>query len=121
MTRRKVLMAVVTAAALLPACAGDVNRQPERRFPLQGKVVAVKTNMGAHHLRIEHAEVPGFMEAMTMDYRVIPEENITTIQPGDEITAEIVAGGIRTHYVDHVTVTKRAEAIPSPEVPPAGK
>jgi protein SCO1/2 len=127
MTRRKMLIALALGAALLPGCAGDVNQAPDRRFKLQGKVVAVKTNMGAHHLRIEHGEIPGFMEAMTMDYRVRPEENITTFQPGDEISADIVVSGIRTHYIENVTVTKKAEAAmvseatPAGEAPPVGK
>ncbi len=135
MTRRKVLLALAAAAALLPACAGDNPPAVERRYKLQGKVVAVKTNMGAHHLRIDGEEVRGetgggrggrggnpvFMEKMTMDWRVKPEENITTFQPGDEISADVVVSGIRTHYIEHVTVTKKAEPAPPPETPPVGK
>jgi hypothetical protein len=135
MTRRKVLIALAATAALLPACAGDVTRQPERRYKLHGTVVAVKTNM-AHHLRIDGDEVRGevggggggrggdgvFMQKMTMDWRVKPEENINNIQPGDEVNADVVAPGDGTAYLENVTVIKKAEPMPPPEAAtPASK
>ena len=49
----------------------------------EGKVVA--TVPGASQLVVEHGEIKGFMEAMTMGYRVDPPALLEGIKSGDKV------------------------------------
>ena len=49
----------------------------------EGKVVA--TVPGASQLVVEHGEIKGFMEAMTMGYRVDPSALLEGIKSGDKV------------------------------------
>ncbi len=121
MKRIQGLIALAALASLISACAGDPTVNEERRYKLTGKVVAIKTT-GAHHLRVDGEEVAGlpgtgrgggppapFMQKMTMDWRVKPEISLADFKPGDEVTADVVAPGDGTAYLENIVVTKKAE------------
>ena len=66
-------IAVAVAAALALALACTPNEKPlsapnENVYPLTGKIVS--RDAADNTLRIDHEAIPGFMEAMTMDYSV---------------------------------------------------
>jgi len=48
-----------------------------------GTVVAVRP--GKQQVVLEHGEIEGFMEAMTMGYRVTPGSLLNTVKPGDRV------------------------------------
>ena len=59
-----------------------------KRYSLKGKVVAVdKTRKKA---TVAHEDIPGFMEAMTMDFPIREDWVWEDLQPGAEIRAELV-------------------------------
>jgi Cu/Ag efflux protein CusF len=49
----------------------------------EGKVIAVVPS--SNQIVVDHKEIPGFMEAMTMGYRVAPVSLLGGIQAGDTI------------------------------------
>ena len=49
----------------------------------EGEVVA--TTPASSQIVIEHGEIKGFMEAMTMGYRIDPPSLLATVKPGDKI------------------------------------
>jgi Cu/Ag efflux protein CusF len=49
----------------------------------EGKVIA--TVPSANQLVIEHGEITGFMDAMTMGYRVEPPSLLEGLKPGDQV------------------------------------
>lgn len=49
----------------------------------EGKVIA--TVPGANQLVVEHGEIKGFMDAMTMGYRVEPSSLLAGLKPGDQV------------------------------------
>ena len=65
---------MVGAALLLAACARErpapkrLSEPGEKIYALKGTIVA--RDAGDNTLRVNHQAIPGFMEAMTMDYPV---------------------------------------------------
>lgn len=49
----------------------------------EGEVVATKPASG--QIVLDHGEIKGFMEAMTMGYRIDPPSLLATVKPGDKI------------------------------------
>jgi Cu/Ag efflux protein CusF len=49
----------------------------------EGEVVG--TTPASGQIVIEHGEIAGFMEAMTMGYRTEPPSLLATVKPGDKI------------------------------------
>ncbi len=62
---------------------GDV-----KRYPLKGKVVSVdKANK---KVKVDHEKIPGFMDAMTMDFPIRENWVWEELSPGAEVHAELV-------------------------------
>lgn len=49
----------------------------------EGEVIA--TRPASSEIVVDHAEIKGFMDAMTMGYRIDPPSLLTTVKPGDRI------------------------------------
>ena len=67
--RRVLLLATLVLLAL--ACAKHekpLSEKGEKLYTLKGKIVSRDVSINA--LRVDHQAIPGFMEAMTMDYPV---------------------------------------------------
>ena len=83
---------VVLACALL-ACS-DSERKPkplsepgERVYPIRGRIVT--RDVADNTIRLDHEAIPGFMEAMTMDYSV-RGANVPALPPdGSRIEARL--------------------------------
>ena len=89
---------------------------PEKTFPVRGKVVSTD----ATHVTLDHEAVPGFMEAMTMPYKLKDPSVASELHPGDRITARIVvqqdAAGFRDPELDNIVVTVQARPDYKPSV-----
>lgn len=59
-----------------------------KRYPIKGKVVSV--DRAKKKASIEHEEIPGFMDAMTMDFPIKEDWVWDDLTPGSEIRAELV-------------------------------
>ena len=85
--------------------------QPEvqgKRYDLKGTVVSVdKANQTAI---ISHEEVKGFMEAMTMPFKLKDAWPLDVMKPGDEVQAALVVTDASAWLEDVVVVEKRAQA-----------
>jgi len=77
-----------------------------RRFELTGTVKSVDAANG--RLRVEHAEIPGLMGAMTMSYSVSQRESLNAVSAGDRIHADVVVSESGTH-LESVQVTQRGK------------
>jgi protein SCO1/2 len=76
--------------SLLTITAGvGCDRAPAaREYPLQGQILKVEASRT--QASVKHEEIPGFMAAMTMDYKVREAKEYEGLQPGDLITATLV-------------------------------
>jgi protein SCO1/2 len=92
-------------------------KQENKRYHLRGQVVA--KDAAANEITVQHDEIPGFMAAMTMPYKVKDPAGLQEVEPGDKIAAEVVVVNDGSDYwLEDVRVTeasgrKSASAAPS--------
>jgi protein SCO1/2 len=82
---------------------------------LKGKVVSVDKRGST--VTIAHEAIPGYMEAMTMPFRLKDEWAFDKLAPGDQVTATLVVRGDRS-WIEGI-VFSRQEPIPEGEASPA--
>jgi protein SCO1/2 len=75
-------------AALLSLMVSCHSAPKARRYELKGEVLSVDTR--GQEAVIRHEEIPGFMKAMTMGYRVKDEADLAKLRPGQRIRADLV-------------------------------
>ena len=73
-----------------------------QRHKLNGRVKSIDTK--GRKVVVDHKDIPGFMAAMTMPYNAGKDENLTKLNPGDPITADVVVGSGDTH-LENIKVT----------------
>jgi protein SCO1/2 len=81
-------------ALLLAACGGDSHRAPkplsepgEKLYDVRGKIISADASDNT--LRVDHETIPGFMEAMTMDYSVRGADVGALPKAGSRIAAKL--------------------------------
>lgn len=102
------LFAACQKAETQPAVSADA-----KRYSLKGKVVAVdKTKKKA---TIAHEDIPGFMEAMTMDFPIREDWVWEDLQPGAELRAELVVDSAAKdpYWLEKIGIV----AAPNPNAP----
>jgi protein SCO1/2 len=81
--RRLIPLAGVLLVAT--ACAG---RPEPRRFELTGQVLAIQPSQQT--VTVKHQDIPGFMPAMTMPFKVQDARMLGPLAPGDLVKATLV-------------------------------
>lgn len=97
------------------ACNKKSEPKNEKRYDLEGKVVSVDKSAG--EITIDHHDVVGYMKAMTMPFKVGPNDQwaLERAQSGDQINASLVVTDDDA-YLAGIALTKP----PSPNAEPAG-
>ena len=80
---------------------------PAKHYQLKGKVVNI--DQQSKMVNIDCEAIPGFMEAMTMPYKVNPESELDKLHAGDTITGDLVVQDDGA-WLENVTVTGHAPA-----------
>lgn len=89
MERLKPLAAVLVLAVMITRCSAE---QPQtRQYQLRGQVLALAPDR--HELTVKHEDIPGFMPAMTMAYRVKDSKLLAGLSRGDLISATLNVRG----------------------------
>lgn len=107
--RRAFVLAVIAVVTL----GGCHRQQPTdenstesnyKVYKLRGKVVS--TNAATGEVTLNHEAIPGFMQAMTMPYRLKDENILSELHPGDVITADLLVaqGPDATVRLDHIDI-----------------
>ena len=89
----KLLLRVVIVAAISAAACNRT--APTKEYQLQGQILDVKPE--TNEVLVKHGDIPGFMPAMTMPYKVEDPKVLSGKQPGDLITATLVVGETEAH------------------------
>ena len=105
MSQRIILVSVlITFTFLAGACSwGDQAPQNEKRYPIKGVVVAV--NQRERTATIKHEDIPGYMQGMTMDFKIKNAADLQTMKPGDQITGTLVIDDISS-WIEVTAVTE---------------
>lgn len=89
-----------------------------KTFPIRGKIVSVNTAKGS--VVLDHEAVPGFMDAMTMSYKLKDSGIVGELHPGDRITAKLLvhktSNGYEDPRLDEIVVTAQAKPDYKPAV-----
>lgn len=91
---RRSLLAVAAALLLALVCFGQSGK---KQYMFHGKVESV--DKGAHSMRVDGEKVEGWMNAMTMDYKVDNPSVLSKVKPGDRIMATVYDGDYTLHDV----------------------
>jgi len=85
-------------------------------YKLRGKVVS--TNPATGEVTLDHEAVPGFMDAMTMPYKLKDPSILSELHPGDMITADVLVSQDPNADVllDHIVVIAQAKPDYKPAV-----
>ena len=90
----------------------------EKTYHLRGKIVAEDAPSGS--VTVNAGAIPGFMEAMTMPYRLVQPNIMSELHVGDMITADVVvaydAAGPMSPKLDHIVVIGQARPDTKPTV-----
>jgi len=97
---------VLLLVAFIVGAASCAKKPAEKRYELQGEVVAVDS--AAHQITVAHQDIPGLMAGMTMPFLVGPNEEwvFGKIGPGDQILATLVLG--RHAELQDISFTKQS-------------
>ena len=94
---------ILIAAA---AAAGACSRAPEvRQYEVRGQIVSL--DAARREVLVDHEDIPGFMPAMVMTYKVGDAALLERKQPGDLITATLVVEEVDA-YLSSMTTTGHA-------------
>jgi protein SCO1/2 len=85
-------------------------------YKLRGKIVS--TNPATGEATINHEAIPGFMDAMTMPYKLKDPSILSELHPGDTITADVLVSQNPDGDVllDHIVVVAQARPDYKPAV-----
>ena len=106
--------------AFLAGCHADPNQaasqQNFKTYKLRGKVVSTDAARG--EVTLNHEAIPGFMEAMTMPYKLKDPSVLSELHPGDRITAdlELSQDPNADVLVDHIVVVAQGRPDYKPAV-----
>jgi protein SCO1 len=101
---RRIIRSIIAGAMLMgillaTSCGGHT-----KRYPLRGNVLA--KNPATNEVTVKHEDIPGFMPAMTMPYKVKDPAVVQELQPGDAIAADVViANNGNDYWLEDVRIT----------------
>ena len=111
---RYVSVPILLVCLLLTGCRDA----PRREFDLRGKVIAVNRDQG--QVTLEHEEIPGYMNAMTMPFHVKDDWALSAMSPGQRVEATLVVQEDRS-WIENIRISETgsvdepAKTLPIPE------
>ena len=74
---------ILFVALMITSCSDHNNNSNNKEYPVVGVVTKIDSNR--HELTIHHDEIKDFMMAMTMNFKLKPEEDISKFSVGDSM------------------------------------
>lgn len=108
MIRRRIAAVLISAAVV--AGLGCQRKDGARRYALVGVVQETKADTG--EALVAHGDIPGFMPAMTMTFRI--KGDPSGIRPGDRIEATLAVTDAES-WLERIEVKERGLAVAAPK------
>lgn len=108
-TVRISLIALILAGTLFFSSCPRAKTGSAKRYPFTGRILTI--DLQNQTAAIDGDTIPGFMDAMTMNYRIKPPSMLSQLSAGDSISAELVdiAGtdekGASDSWLENIKVT----------------
>jgi protein SCO1/2 len=120
---RRFFAASLLALVALAGCHSGQQTPPQKaaassykEYKLRGKVVS--TNPATGEVTLDHEAIPGFMEAMTMPYKLKDPGILSELHPGDVITADLFVSqqADAEVFIDHIVIVAQGKPDYKPTV-----
>jgi len=98
--RMLVGLTVVSVAISTTGCAPT-----PKQYSLKGQVLEISTG---GEIVVKHDDIPGFMPAMTMPYKVRDPDALQEVQPGDSIAAALMVAKNGNYWLEDVRITDQS-------------
>jgi protein SCO1 len=112
---------ILAMASIMPLACRPRATGPEQRYPVKGTVVSVDKRGST--VTISHEAIPGYMEAMTMPFKLKDERLLSDVADGDRVQATLVVAGLKS-WLEDVVITRETvdqSDIRSPQAKPEPK
>lgn len=96
-----------------PRQASSAPAGPVKQYAVKG--IIVSTDAAHGEVTIDSEAIPGFMEAMTMPYKVRDPNVLQDLHPGDHMTGTLLVSDDRT-VLDQIVITAQAKPDYKPQV-----
>jgi protein SCO1/2 len=124
LSRRVLALVLLSFSVFATGCrkAAPVVPGAQKSFPVKGRIVA--TDPATGQITLDHEAIPGYMEAMTMPYKLAQPDTIGEFHPGDRIIARLVLdatrgddpSGYRRPRLEQLVITSQARPDYKPAV-----
>jgi protein SCO1 len=113
---RKLLASSLLALLIITGCHSGTKADQQstsnssfKVYKLRGKVVSANPTTG--EVTLAHDAIPGFMEAMTMPYKLKDPGILSELHPGDVLTADLFVsqGSDASVFLDHIDIVAQAK------------
>jgi protein SCO1 len=120
---RRLIASTLCAAVVLAGCHGGSKPDLQssaassyKIYKVRGKVVS--TNTASEEVTLDHEAIPGFMEAMTMPYKLKDANILSELHSGDVITADLLVSqnADADLVLDHIVVVGQAKPDYKPRI-----
>ena len=102
----RALFVFTVMSSLIVACRPRATG-PEQRYAIKGKVVNVDKRGSV--VTVAHEAISGYMEAMTMPFKLKDPSLLDVMSDGDRLQATLVVSGARSWLEDVVVVHEAAD------------
>lgn len=100
---------LILAASFAIASCHSSPQEASKTYHMEGRVVSINKSTG--EANIDAKAIPGFMAAMEMPYTVPDTKKLDELQPGDQVTADLVvrsAPGQMDVHLENIVVAQKA-------------
>ena len=116
--RRIFLITLLLAAIFFSSSCHRSQTPAAKRYPFTGRVVSIDNQ--SQQAIINGDDIPGFMDAMAMPYKIKPAATLNHLLPGDSISAEVVTiptdpkneDAVPDYWLENVKVLAHSDAGP---------
>ena len=102
-----------SSARRAQSAENNVQSGAVKQYAVKGIIVGTDPAHG--EVTVDTEAIPGFMDAMTMPYKVKDANVLQDLHPGDHMNGELLVGGDST-FLDQIVITAQAQPDYKPQV-----